>query len=88
MKFLPLVSTTTLKKLSSMCCDIVQKDHDTDHEEKPDDRCEQEFNVGFEVLTAVSMKIAVFWVVATSTRLHGATTQKTAIFRSLMIGWT
>jgi hypothetical protein len=33
--------------------------------------------VGFEVLTAVSMKIAVFWVVA---RLHGATTQKTAIF--------
>jgi hypothetical protein len=57
----------------------------------------------FEVLTAVSMKIAVFWVVATgslvevyqrfrgpcclhhqgdrpTTRLHGATTQKTAIF--------
>jgi hypothetical protein len=28
------------------------------------------------------MKIAVFWVVAPcSTRLHGATTQKTAIFR-------
>jgi hypothetical protein len=23
-----------LKKLSSMCCDSVQKDHDTDHVEK------------------------------------------------------
>jgi hypothetical protein len=34
--------------------------------------------VGFEVLTAVSMKIAVFCLL-TSTRLHGATTQKTAI---------
>jgi hypothetical protein len=33
----------------------------------------------FEVLTAVSTKMAVFWVVA-PTRLHGATTQKTAIF--------
>jgi uncharacterized ion transporter superfamily protein YfcC len=51
------------------------------------------FKVGFEVLTAVSMKIAVFRAIAlmmeaarTSetlvnfTRLHGATTQKTAIF--------
>jgi hypothetical protein len=46
------------------------------------------YQVGFEVLTVVSMKIAVFWVVAPcslvevyqSTRLHGATTQKTAIF--------
>jgi hypothetical protein len=35
--------------------------------------------VGFEVLTAVSTKMAVFWVVAPCTRLHGATTQKTAI---------
>jgi hypothetical protein len=35
------------------------------------------YRIGFEVLTAVSMKIAVFWVVA---GLHGATTQKTAIF--------
>jgi hypothetical protein len=38
------------------------------------------YDVGFEVLTAVSMKMAVFWVVAPPTRLHGATTQKTAIF--------
>jgi hypothetical protein len=39
--------------------------------------------VGFEVLTAVSTRMAVFWVVApwqTSAKLHGATTQKTAIF--------
>jgi hypothetical protein len=36
--------------------------------------------VGFEVLTAVNTKMAVFWVVAASTRLHGATTPKTAIF--------
>jgi hypothetical protein len=59
--------------------------------------------VGFEVLTAVSMKMAVFWVVApwslvevyqrfrgpcclhhqgdeVATRLHGATTHKSAIF--------
>jgi hypothetical protein len=64
--------------------------------------------VGFEVLTAVSMKIAVFWVVAPcsvgvvlerfrgrcclhhqgnrpSTRLHGATTQKTAIFNITLV---
>jgi hypothetical protein len=40
--------------------------------------------VGFEVLTAVSTKMAVFWVVApcslveTSTRLHSTTTQKTS----------
>jgi hypothetical protein len=40
------------------------------------------YMVGFEVLTAVSMKIAVFWVVA---RLHGATTQKTAIFMYYML---
>jgi hypothetical protein len=73
---------------------------------------EQVLSVGFEVLTAVSMKTAAFWVVApcslvgviqrfsdawcvialmmeaartplklslTSTRLHGATTQKAAI---------
>jgi hypothetical protein len=33
-----------------------------------------------EVLTAASMKMAVFWVVAPCTRLHAATTQKTAIF--------
>jgi hypothetical protein len=32
------------KKLSSVCCDSVQKDHDTDHVQKPDDMCEQEFN--------------------------------------------
>jgi hypothetical protein len=32
------------KKLSSMLCDCVQKDHDTDHVEKPDGMCEQEFN--------------------------------------------
>jgi hypothetical protein len=31
------------KKLSSMCCDSVKKDHDTEHVEKPDDACEQEF---------------------------------------------
>jgi hypothetical protein len=36
--------------------------------------------VGFEVLTAVSTKMTVFWVVAPCTRLHGATIQKTAIF--------
>jgi hypothetical protein len=41
--------------------------------------------VGSEVLTAVSTKMAVFWVVppcslVDSTTLHGATTQKTAIF--------
>jgi hypothetical protein len=36
--------------------------------------------LGFEVLTAVSTKTAVFWV---STRLHGATTQKTAIFEKI-----
>jgi hypothetical protein len=62
--------------------------------------------VGFEVLTAVSMKMAVFGVVApcslvelyhrfrgpcclhhqgNSTRLHCATTQKTAIFRLIII---
>jgi hypothetical protein len=35
---------------------------------------------GFEVLTVVSTKMAVFWVVATCARLHGATTQKTSIF--------
>jgi hypothetical protein len=53
----------------------------------------------FQVLTAASLKMAVFWDVApcslvegvsqqtplksrlTSSRLHGATTQKTAIFR-------
>jgi hypothetical protein len=49
-----------------------------------------ENKVGFEVLTAVSTKMAVLWVVRqqgpvkrwyTSTRLHGATTQKAAIFR-------
>jgi hypothetical protein len=45
--------------------------------------------VGFEVLTAASTKMAVFWIEApkrwwnSSTRLHYATTQKTAIF-----GWT
>jgi hypothetical protein len=60
-----------------------------------------EIQEGFEVLTAVSMKMDVFWVVAPcslvdvyqrfrgpcclhhqddSSRLHGATTQKTAIF--------
>jgi hypothetical protein len=33
--------------------------------------------VVFEVLMAVSTKMAIFWV---CTRLHGATTQKTAIF--------
>jgi hypothetical protein len=27
-----------------MCCDSVQKDHNTDHMEKPDGMCEQEFN--------------------------------------------
>jgi hypothetical protein len=41
------VSTTCInncfKKLSSMCFDGVQKDHDTDHVEKPD-MCEQELN--------------------------------------------
>jgi hypothetical protein len=36
-------------------------------------------SAGFEVHTAVSMKMAVFWVVG-STRLHGTTTQKIAIF--------
>jgi hypothetical protein len=46
----------------------------------------------FQVLTAASMRMAVFWVVArcslvevcfqTSTRLHGATTQKTSHFRN------
>jgi hypothetical protein len=57
-------------------------------------------SVGFEVLTAVSTRMAVFWVVALcclvelfqrflllpSCRLHGATTQKTAIlvFSSFM----
>jgi hypothetical protein len=57
--------------------------------------------VGFEVLMAVSTKMAVFWVVApcslvevyqqgplkrssTSTRLHGAATQKTAILASAL----
>jgi hypothetical protein len=35
--------------------------------------------VGFDVLTAVSTKMAVFCVVAPA-RLHGATTQKTAIY--------
>jgi hypothetical protein len=39
--------------------------------------------VGFEVLTAVSTK-AIFWVV-TSIRVHGATTQKTAISRRIQI---
>jgi hypothetical protein len=37
--------------------------------------------VGFEVLTSVSMKMAVFWVVG----LHGATTQKTVIFMSIVV---
>jgi hypothetical protein len=41
--------------------------------------------VGFEVFTAVSMKIAVFWVVAPCS-LHGATTQKTAIFTNDVFG--
>jgi hypothetical protein len=41
--------------------------------------------VGFEVITAVSTKMAVFWVVAPSTRLHGATTQKTAAFIKVYI---
>jgi hypothetical protein len=27
-----------------MCCDNFQKGHDSDHVEKPDDMCEQEFN--------------------------------------------
>jgi hypothetical protein len=49
--------------------------------------------VKFQVLTVVSMKMATFWVVApcslveahrrfrgASTRLYGATTQKTAVF--------
>jgi hypothetical protein len=38
--------------------------------------------VGFEVLTAVRMKMAVFWVVAPCrlVEVYGATTQKTAIF--------
>jgi hypothetical protein len=41
--------------------------------------------VGFEVLTAASMNMAVFWVVAPCSlvnvyRLNGATTQKTTIF--------
>jgi hypothetical protein len=31
------------KKLSSLCCDSVQKDYVTNHVEKPDDMCEQEF---------------------------------------------
>jgi hypothetical protein len=35
--------------------------------------------VGFEVLTAASIEMTVFWVVP-SCSLHGATTQKTAIF--------
>jgi hypothetical protein len=41
--------------------------------------------VGFEVLTAVSTKMAVFWVVAPFSlvevyqQVNGATTQKTAI---------
>jgi hypothetical protein len=44
------------------------------------------FIIGFEVLTAVSMKIAVFWVVAPcSTSLHGATTKKTAIFVFIIV---
>jgi hypothetical protein len=42
-------------------------------------------SVGFQVLTAVSMKMTVFWVAAPCSlvevyRLHGATTQKTVIF--------
>jgi hypothetical protein len=45
------------------------------------------YKIGFEVLMAVSTKMAVFWIVApfslkhwyTCTRLHGTTTQKTAI---------
>jgi hypothetical protein len=32
------------KKWSSLCCDSVQKDHDTDHVEKSDHICEQEFD--------------------------------------------
>jgi hypothetical protein len=40
----------------------------------------ENYFVGFEVLTAVSMKMAVFWV-----RLHGATTQKTAIFENYFV---
>ncbi|KDR07713.1 hypothetical protein L798_02629 [Zootermopsis nevadensis] len=53
-------------------------------------------SVGLEVFTEVSLKMAVFWVAAPcfrvpyslrhqgdeiSTRLHGATTQKSAIFK-------
>jgi hypothetical protein len=39
------------------------------------------YSVLFEVLTTVSRKMTVFWaVVPCYTRLHGATTQKTAIF--------
>jgi accessory gene regulator protein AgrB len=44
---------------------------------------ETPLKVGFEVLTAVSMKMAVVWAVALSTILHGATTQKTANFKFL-----
>jgi hypothetical protein len=47
---------------------------------KSGDRCKC---VGFDVLTAVSTKMAVFWVVAPCSlvELHGATSQKTAIFQ-------
>jgi hypothetical protein len=45
----------------------------------------KEFYVEFEVFTAVKMKMAVFWAVAHSTRLHGATTQKTAIFKEFYL---
>jgi hypothetical protein len=37
---------------------------------------------GFEVFSAASIKMAVFWVVAPCTRLHGSTTQKTAVSRN------
>jgi hypothetical protein len=42
---------------------------------------EHNLQVGVEVLTAVSTKMAIFWAYRQrSTRLHGATTQKTAIY--------
>jgi hypothetical protein len=48
----------------------------------------KELFVRFEVLTAARTKMTVFWVVAPCSLVHGATTQKTAIFNSSLTNET